>query len=191
MKISRFISAAAISLFSMCATTAFAATDPFAVAAPSQSNSQPAFDATIKSRFGLVQTSGYGSSLPPNHLYLNGKESSPAAVGNNHLYLVGIYEAGDRDLIVLKSVGGRGCPFRYSVATADSSGLHPSAFFGSCAEATRVSHTSVPNQLTLTMPVFKSGENLNKTTTFSVLDGKITRDGKPVNSVCANNVCNG
>lgn len=190
MKFATFFTAAGISLCSIAAAPAFAGTDPFAAPAP-VSKSGPIFASTVKTRFGLVQTSDYGSSTPPNRLFLNGKESSPSAVGNNHLLAISAFEDGDHDDVVLKSVGGSGCPTLYSVATVDSSGAHPTAFFGSCADASHISLSAAAHKIVMKMPVFKNGQNLKTSTIFEVGDGKITRDGKSVNASCPGNVCAG
>lgn len=145
-----------------------------------------------ETRFGQLITSDYGGTLPPNHLYLAGKASEPSAQGNNHLAISAVYQGNDnKDFAVIKSIGGDGCLSRYSIATVDASGAHPTAFFGTCADAKSTTFDKETDTLTIKMPLIRNHQELKKISTFKIHDGEITRDGTPQPSSCPSTGCQG
>lgn len=171
---------------------AFGTLASFVAATSPSSHAENGVYSHKETRFGQLTTSDYGGSLPPNHLYLDGKESKPSAKGNNHLEISAIYQGHDnKDYAVLQSIGGEGCPSRYAIASVDASGAHPTAFFGTCADAKSTTFDKETETFTIQMPLVRDRQELNKIVKFKIHDGEITRDGAPQPSSCPATGCRG
>lgn len=144
----------------------------------------------IQTRFGLAYIN------KDHSLVIKNIPVKPSATGNNFLLVDKIAQTKDADYLLLSDGGGSGCPASYSIVKVTKFKATPTAFFGNCIDLVHDTLKVIPDKsIIASFPehtMISTGVKLLATTiVYDIQTGTLKENGKPLDSSCKNNACEG
>lgn len=139
-----------------------------------------AFAEDIPTRFGSLKIND------ENMLLYKNRPLNPEIQGNNSLSVVGTYQLGNSDVVLIQDNGGTACPAQLYFVTASASGVKASSAFGTCTDLIDVK--PMADSISVTMPGFKGPfeskaaqrKAAKEKHAYVFKGGALTENGKPV-----------
>lgn len=98
----------------------------------------------IPTRFGPLKIND------ENILLFKNRPLKPEVQGNNSLSVVGIYQLGNSDVVLVQDNGGTACPAQFYFVTVSTSGAKATSAFGTCSDTIEAKQTA--DSISVTMP---------------------------------------
>jgi hypothetical protein len=138
------------------------------------------FAEDIPTRFGSLKIND------ENMLFYKNRPLSPEIQGNNSLSVVGTYQFGSSDVVLIQDNGGTACPAQLYFVTTSASGVKASSAFGTCADLIDIK--PMADSISVTMPGFtgpfesKAAQRkaAKEKHVYVFKSGLLTENGKPV-----------
>lgn len=105
-----------------------------------------AFAGDIPTRFGALKIND------ENVLLYKNRPLNPEIQGNNSLSVVGTYQLGNSDVVLVQNNGGTDCPALLYFVTVSASGVKATPAFGTCNDLINVKQ--IADSISVTMPGF-------------------------------------
>ena len=103
-----------------------------ATSAKNKFSSAPSYDKKFTTRHGEVTIN------EDKVLLFKGKPLKPSIEGNSGLSIIGKYQDGAKDLLVIQDTGGSGCPAQFQMLTVTASQIVASKPFGTCSDLIQI-----------------------------------------------------
>ena len=106
-----------------------------------------AFAEDTLTRFGQLKINN------ENMLLYKNRPLNPEIQGNNSLSMVGTYQIGNSDVVLIQDNGGTGCPALLYFVSISNNGAKATSPFGTCSDL--IDAKQVADSISVTMPGFK------------------------------------
>ena len=100
----------------------------------------------IPTRFGSLKIND------ENMLLFKNRPLNPEIQGNSSLSVVGTYQLGSNDVVLIQDNGGTACPAQLYFVTTSASGVKATSAFGTCSDL--IEAKQVSDSISVTMPGF-------------------------------------
>jgi hypothetical protein len=134
----------------------------------------------ISTRFGTL-------SINNEHMLLyKNRPLNPEIHGNNSLSVIGTYQLGSSDVVLIRDNGGSSCPAQFYFVTTSASGVKASSAFGTCTDLIEVK--PMADSILVTMrgfrgpaaPQAEQRKSVKEKHVYVFKAGALTENGKPV-----------
>lgn len=145
------------------------------------------FAEDIPTRFGALEIND------ENMLLYKKLPLNPEIQGNNGLSVLGTYQFGNSDVILIQDNGGVACPAQLYFVTVSASDVKATSDFGTCSDLMNIKQTT--DSISITMPGFMGpfeseaaqSKAAKKKHVYVFKGGVLTENGKPDKKLSSNN----
>ncbi len=138
------------------------------------------FAENVPTRFGPLKIND------ENVLLYKNRPLSPEIQGNNSLSVIGKYQLGNSDVILIQDNGGTACPAQLYFVTTSASGVKASPAFGTCTDLIDVKpaddsvYVSMPGFMGPFEPKAAQRKAAKEKHVYIYKAGEVTENGKPI-----------